>query len=72
MISSIDFEKCVGCGICIDLCITDVLRLNETTGKAYIAYPEDCQDCYQCELECPENAVFVDFHPAKRPSVIEY
>ncbi len=72
MISNINPAKCTGCGICVELCIMDVIRLNEQSGKAYIAYPEDCQLCYQCELECPEEAVYVDFTPIKRPAVIEY
>lgn len=72
MISNIDLAKCTGCGICVELCITDVLRLDKESGKAFIAYPDDCQVCYQCELECPEGAVEVDFAPVKRPPVIEY
>ena len=71
MISNIDRTKCTGCGICVELCIMDVIRLDEEEGKAYIAYPEDCQLCYQCELGCPEEAVRVDFTPMKRPAVIE-
>lgn len=71
MISKIDHTKCTGCGICVEICITDVIRLNEEEGKAYIAYPDDCQLCYQCELECPEGAVLVDFAPIQRPSMIE-
>jgi NAD-dependent dihydropyrimidine dehydrogenase PreA subunit len=72
MISNIDQEKCTGCGICVELCIMDVIRLGKQNNKAYIAYPEDCQLCYQCELECPQKAVYVDFTPIKRPAVIEY
>ena len=71
MISNIDRTKCTGCGICVEICIMDVIRLDEEN-KAYIAYSEDCQLCYQCELECPEEAVEVDFTPIKRPTVIEY
>jgi len=72
MISSIDPARCNGCGICVEICIMDVIRLDEATDKAYIAYPDDCQLCYQCELECPEGAVYVDFTPLERPLVIEY
>lgn len=72
MISKIDQAKCTGCGICAEICIMDVLWMNTSTNKAYIAYPEDCQLCYQCELECPAEAIEVDFTPVKRPLVIEY
>ncbi len=31
--------------------------------KAYIAYPDDCMTCFECELECPLGAI--DVHPFK-------
>jgi len=72
MISKIDQMKCTGCGICVEICVMDVLRMDTARNKPFIAYPEDCQLCYQCELECPEGAITVDFTPVKRPLVIEY
>jgi NAD-dependent dihydropyrimidine dehydrogenase PreA subunit len=33
------------------------------TGKAFIAYPEDCMTCYVCEMNCPSGAISV--HPFK-------
>ena len=72
MIARIDKDTCNGCGLCVEICIMDVLRMNTSIDKAYIAYPEDCQLCYQCELECPTEAIEVDFTPVKRPLVIEY
>lgn len=62
MIRSIDKEKCVGCGICVERCPLDTLRLG-TDKKAYIAYPEDCMTCFLCERNCPKDAIFV--HPFK-------
>ena len=64
MIESIDNDKCNGCGLCVNYCPTDVIRLNKETKKAYIAYLEDCMTCYNCELDCPQNAVKV--HPLKK------
>ena len=46
--------------------------MDSSGNKAFIAYPEDCQLCYQCELECPAGAIKVDFSPVKRPLVIKY
>lgn len=62
MITRIDEEKCTGCGICVDTCPLDTLRLNEKE-KAYIAYPEDCMTCYLCEMSCAFDAIYV--HPFK-------
>ncbi len=70
MITNIYEEKCTGCGICVDICPLDTLRMNDK-GKAYIAYPDDCMTCFQCEMECPSNAIYV--HPFKEvlPSPID-
>jgi len=60
VIETILDARCTGCGICVSVCPTDVLGLS-AGGIAVIARPEDCQTCFQCELYCPEDAVFV--HP---------
>jgi NAD-dependent dihydropyrimidine dehydrogenase PreA subunit len=63
MITGIDETKCNGCGLCVDLCPLDTLRMDEGGEKATIKYPEDCMTCYTCELKCPSGAIFV--HPYK-------
>jgi NAD-dependent dihydropyrimidine dehydrogenase PreA subunit len=55
----IDEVVCTGCRACIESCPTDVLRMNEEKGKAYVAFPEDCQVCFLCEFDCPVDAIFV-------------
>jgi NAD-dependent dihydropyrimidine dehydrogenase PreA subunit len=35
-----------------------VLRLGER-GNPYIAYADDCDSCFLCQLECPHGAVQV-------------
>lgn len=63
MISSIDQEKCIGCGICARSCPLDAIRIDQEKKKAYIAYGDDCMTCYFCERLCPTGAIFV--HPFK-------
>ena len=58
-ISWIDFNLCNGCGICVDLCPMDVLRIDEERKKAFIKYLRDCQACSMCERDCPEGAIEV-------------
>ena len=57
-IRRIDHRLCTGCGICVNHCPLDVLRLDEKTEKAYIAYLRDCQGCFLCEYECAEEAIY--------------
>ncbi len=57
-IKSFKQELCTaGCNICIDDCPTDVFVLDSETGKASVAYPEDCWECLLCEEECPGKAI---------------
>jgi NAD-dependent dihydropyrimidine dehydrogenase PreA subunit len=58
-IERIDPELCNGCGICIDSCTLDVIRMDEASQKAVIMYPEECMCCDYCELDCPQNAIYV-------------
>ena len=48
---------CKGCGICVKLCPKSVLEI--TSFKATVARVEDCIDCMQCELRCPDFAIEV-------------
>lgn len=50
---------CIGCKACIASCPTDVIQFNEDRQKAVIAYPEDCQICHLCRLNCPVGAITI-------------
>ena len=65
-IERIDGNLCNGCGICVDSCCTDVIRMDEKNEKAIIKYPEDCMLCLICEIDCPQNAIYVS--PEKKVS----
>ncbi len=59
MTATIDFVVCDGCKQCVNVCPDDVLYFDEKSNKPYIAYPEDCLDCYMCERHCPLECVTV-------------
>lgn len=65
MIERLDQEKCNQCGFCMEFCPSDVFRRDAPTGRYDIAYPNDCQTCFNCELECPERAIRVG--PWRKP-----
>lgn len=58
-IERIDADLCTGCGICVDTCPMDVIRMDEKSKKAVIKYPYDCMLCLDCEQECPTKAIYV-------------
>ena len=58
-IEKIDPKLCDGCGICVDACALDVIRMDEKSKKAVIQYPEECMTCYICKTDCPKEAIYI-------------
>lgn len=58
-------RACTGCGVCVETCPTDVLRLDGEK-IAYMAYPGDCQGCFVCQWDCSYEAIRVRFESGKR------
>lgn len=52
-------KNCKGCGICVEFCPKKVLELDEL-GKINVARENDCIMCGQCELRCPDYAIYVN------------
>ena len=64
MIKAIDELLCISCGLCEDVCPTDIFR--RSNEKVYIAYMKDCCDCQRCLSACPVDAIiFVPGVPKK-------
>ena len=51
--------RCKGCGICAAFSPKSVLAVSEL-GKIQVVNKEACIGCGQCELRCPDYAIFVD------------
>jgi NAD-dependent dihydropyrimidine dehydrogenase PreA subunit len=58
MIELISSERCIGCGLCVKVCPTNVFDGAEGEIPV-IARQHDCQTCYMCEAYCPVDAMFV-------------
>ena len=58
-IKGIDPYRCIGCGVCVQSCMNDVIRIRR--GKAMVVYQEDCSACFACEFDCPREAIFFAF-----------
>ncbi|MDA8388736.1 MAG: mercury methylation ferredoxin HgcB [Nitrospiraceae bacterium] len=50
-------EKCVGCGMCLEVCPHDVFTLEGK--KAVIRDLDACMECGACAKNCPVGAVSV-------------
>jgi NAD-dependent dihydropyrimidine dehydrogenase PreA subunit len=54
---SIDSDKCIGCGVCIEVCPHNVLFIKG--GKAEILDKDFCMECSGCAVNCPTSAISV-------------
>ncbi|MCP4213015.1 MAG: 4Fe-4S dicluster domain-containing protein [bacterium] len=50
-------EKCVGCGVCKQVCPHAVFRMEER--KALVTDRNLCMECGACALNCPAEAIKV-------------
>ena len=53
----INKEKCNGCGVCADICPTDVFKTVKKAEVPEIRYPEECWHCNACVLDCKQSAL---------------
>lgn len=51
---SIDRQKCNGCGICVDICPTGAITVQDNI--AVVEY-DLCEDCQVCMDACPQDAI---------------
>jgi 2-oxoglutarate ferredoxin oxidoreductase subunit delta len=69
----IEFERCKGCGLCVEVCPKKVLELTtEVNAKgyfpAYQARPQDCVFCTTCCIMCPDVAIMITKTPEEEKS----
>ncbi len=54
----IDYSKCVGCGICVDICPMQIFTCTSDTDKhPVITFPKECWHCNSCVDDCPNDAI---------------
>ncbi|MCX7757053.1 MAG: 4Fe-4S binding protein [candidate division WOR-3 bacterium] len=53
---SVDTSRCIGCGICVDSCRFNAIRLDTITWKAQIDSTV-CTSCGTCKRVCQHQAI---------------
>jgi heterodisulfide reductase subunit A len=59
LVSQVDADKCIGCGLCSEVCAFAAIELEETEGKGYRArnISASCKGCGLCAASCPQHAI---------------
>jgi heterodisulfide reductase subunit A len=59
LVSNVDADQCIGCGLCVDVCPFGAIELEEVEGKGYRArnISASCKGCGLCASSCPKKAI---------------
>ncbi len=62
IISSVDEEKCIGCGLCVSLCSSHAMELVlKEGGKKSQTIAAACKGCGTCAASCPQQAISMQY-----------
>lgn len=56
---SIESDKCIGCGVCIQIC-PNVFSLDEAQGVARVLRPEGSECVEEARDSCPVSCIVID------------
>ncbi|MFZ2330666.1 MAG: ferredoxin family protein [Atribacterota bacterium] len=57
MSMKIIYKNCTGCRSCYDQCPADAIGWDKEKRIPYMAYPDECNHCGVCWMECKFNAI---------------
>ena len=64
-------EWCKGCVLCVEICPTEVLKMDDQGLLAEVVNLDACTGCRLCEMLCPAFAVEVHDVPRETPAEAE-
>ena len=58
LVSQVDTDKCIGCGLCTEVCAFGAIVLEEVDGKKKAKnISASCKGCGLCASSCPQHAI---------------
>jgi len=58
LVSQVDVDKCIGCGLCTEVCAFSAIVLEDVDGKLRAKnIPASCKGCGLCASSCPQHAI---------------
>ncbi len=54
MVAKVNNDECVGCGICVDACPAEAIKMD---GDFAVVDADLCTECEACIEECPNDAI---------------
>jgi len=55
---TVDEEKCIGCGECVDVCPVEVYEMQD--GKSVPVNADECLGCESCVEVCDQDSITVE------------
>lgn len=52
--ATVDPKKCMGCGLCVEVCPVEAIRLED---EVAVVDAQSCTGCRACVRECPNKAI---------------
>jgi NAD-dependent dihydropyrimidine dehydrogenase PreA subunit len=64
---TIDESGCRACNLCVEICPTDVLAMDDAGQVAKVVRQDDCIGCTSCKYLCPSRCLDVGDYSPQRP-----
>lgn len=64
---TIDKSGCRACNLCVEVCPTEVLKMDDAGDLALVAKLDDCIGCTSCVYVCPSRCIAVTDFVEQRP-----